>query len=182
MVTETEFKEFLLLQDHDDHNFLPCLKKCASYEIAFDFLYTVLDKNTIRTSILSGKSVLLIQHSLTEFTKVLAFFKKYFDNEFVKTLLMKKYSDNENFLLDNCYMYISSEKVSDLLELFDTIFLIFGADFELFNDLFYLVPQHKYRNINNTFFDELKEKLKNEELNLFIDWIEKNLGHGFLKN
>jgi hypothetical protein len=102
-----------------------------------------------------------------------------FGKEFVKTFLMRKGSVyNENFLL-YFYAYSNLENWSDLLKLFDLIFSIFGADLELFNDLFY--SKSKYG--NQTFFEKLKENYKNEneKFKSITDWIEKNLGHGFLK-
>jgi hypothetical protein len=78
------------------------------------------------------------------------------------------------------FVYSNPENSSDLLKLFDLIFSIFGADLELFNDLFY--SRSKYDN-NLTFFEKLKENYKNEELKfkLITDWIEKKLGHDFFK-
>jgi hypothetical protein len=85
---------------------------------------------------------------------------------------------NENFLFKSDYS--KPENCSDLLKLFSLIFSIFGADSELFNFLFF--SRSGFDN-NPTFFEKLKENYKNEnkKLKSITDWIEKNLGHDFLR-
>jgi hypothetical protein len=56
--------------------------------------------------------------------------------------------------------------------------LICGADYELFDDLFY----SKSIIDDQTFFDKLKENYRNKEFKLITDWVKKNLGHDFLKS
>jgi hypothetical protein len=92
---------------------------------------------------------------------------------------MQKNNKNENFLLsryDYDYVYSKPEKSSDLLKLLDLIFSIFGADLELFDDLFYSKSKD-----NQTFFEKLKENYNKTKLNLITDWMKKNLGRNFLK-
>jgi hypothetical protein len=105
-------------------------------------------------------------------------FENNFDKEFVKTFLIQKrgfFNWNGNFLL-NFPIYSNPENSRDLLKLFDLIFSICGADSELFNDLFYA----KARYDDQTYFEKLKRKCKNEILKLVIDWIVENLGLDFL--
>jgi hypothetical protein len=88
---------------------------------------------------------------------------------------MQKTSWDQNFLLSR-EIYSKPENSSELLKLLDLIFSIFGADLELFNDLFYSKPKY-----NETFFDKLTEKYNKTKLNLITDWMNKNLGRNFLK-
>jgi hypothetical protein len=83
---------------------------------------------------------------------------------------------DENFLLYHDDVYSKPKNSSDLLKLFDLIFSIFGADLELFNDLFYSKSEY-----NETFFDELTKNYNKTKLNLITDWMKKNLGRNFLK-
>jgi hypothetical protein len=178
-IRQNEFKELLMHHDFLHWTFLQYLHNFKKFEIAFDFLCSEFGLDFLRDFfLLSGKGFFCVQSSITEFTKVLDLYKNNnFGKEFVKTFLMRKGSVyNENFLL-YFYDYSDLENCSDLLKLFDLIFSICGADLELFNDLFY--SKSKYG--NQTFFEKLKETYEVEKLKLITDWIEKNLGHGFLK-
>jgi hypothetical protein len=156
-VPEKDFKDFLLLRDgFFGRTFLQMIESFKKFEIAFDFLCSEFGLDFVRDFfLLSGNELFRIQGSISEFTKTLNLFKNNFDKEFVKTFLMRKNWRNENFLL--CFSdYSKPENSSDLLKLFDLIFSIFGADLELFNDLFY--SRSEYDN-NPTFFEKLKKKI-----------------------
>jgi hypothetical protein len=179
-LAEKDFKYFLKLPDRfSGRTLLQLIESFKKFEIAFDFLCSEFGLDFVRDFfLLSGKKLLCIQESISEFTKSLYLFKNNFGKEFVKTFLMQKGWKNENFLL--CFSdYSKPENCSDLLKLFDFIFSIFGADLELFKDLFYSRSSWD----NQTFFEKLKEKYKkeNKKFESITDWIEKNLGHDFLK-
>jgi hypothetical protein len=90
---------------------------------------------------------------------------------------MRKHRWNENFLLVMVF-FQNQRNCIDLLKLFDSIFSICAADFELFNFLFH------FRSRNSefqAFFEKLNERYKNEKLKSITDWIKKNLGHDFIK-
>jgi hypothetical protein len=178
-LAEKDFKDFLKLRDFYDRTFLELNGSFKKFEIAFDFLCSELGLDFVRDFfLLSGDELFWIQKSISEITKSLNLFKNNFGKEFVKTFLMRKDKWNANFLF--YYNYSEPENSRDLLKLFDLIFSICGADFDLFNDLFYSRP--KYEN-NPTFFGKLKEnyKYENKKFKLITDWIEKNLGRDFLK-
>jgi hypothetical protein len=78
--------------------------------------------------------------------------------------------------LSHYYVYSDPVKSSDLLKLLDLIFSIFGADLELFKDLFYSKSKD-----NETFFEKLTKRYEETKLNLITDWMKKNLGRNFLK-
>jgi hypothetical protein len=124
---------------------------------------------------ISGDSLNCFKGSITDFTQVINLFKNNFDKKFVKKFLMQKNNRDENFLLSRYFVYSKPENSSDLLKLLDLIFSIFGADLELFNDLFYSKSKD-----NETFFKKLTKKYKTK-LNLITDWMKKNLGRNFLK-
>jgi hypothetical protein len=88
---------------------------------------------------------------------------------------MQKNKWDGNFLLFHD-VYSNPKNSSDLLKLFDLIFSVFGADLELFDDLFY---SKSYRNV--TFFEKLTKRYNETKLNLITGWMKKNLGRNFLK-
>jgi hypothetical protein len=177
-VSRNEFKEFFMCRVFE-RTFLHWVGNFNSFEIAFHFLHSEFGIDFVRNFLLTGESLLEIQVSITEFTKALILFKNNnFGKEFVKTFLMRKSKGwNENFLLRSMG-FSSPENSGDLLKFFDLIFSICGVDLELFNDLFY--SKSKYRR-NLPFFKRLKKNYETEELKLITDWIEKNLGHDFLR-
>jgi hypothetical protein len=176
---EKDFKELLMIGDHINRTFLFWLDKFSKFEIAFNFLISEFELDFVQDFLLikslSGYSLYLIKFSINEFTQVLNLFKNNFDEKFVKKFLMQKNNKNENFLL-YYEVYSNSENSSELLKLLNLIFSIFGADLELFNDLFYSKSK-----VNETFFEKLTKRYNKTELNLITDWMKKNLGRNFLK-
>jgi hypothetical protein len=178
-IPDKEFKKIFMLRDILCRTFLHWLKKFDKLKIAFDFLHSEFEIDFVEEILLAGEYFFGIQFSIPEFSKALSLFKNNFDKEFVRTFLMQKSYCDENFLLryDD---YSNSDKCSDLLKLFDLIFSICGADFDLFDDLFYFRSRD-----GQTFFEKLEERYENEneelKLKLITDWIEKILGHDFLK-
>jgi hypothetical protein len=179
---EKDFKEFLMIGDDTNWTFLFWLDKFSKFEISFNFFISEFELDFLQKNLLikdsDGDSLYNIKGSINEFTQTLNLFKNNFDKKFVKKFLMQKSYRDENFLLYHYEVYSNPENSSDLLELLDLIFSIFGADLELFKDLFYSTSKFN----TQTFFEKLKEKYKDEtELNLITDWMEKNLGRNFLK-
>jgi hypothetical protein len=177
---EKEFKEFLMIGNEYNWTFLFWLNKFSKFEIAFNFLISEFELDFVQDFLLvkdswDGDSLSWIKRSITEFAQTLNLFKNNFDKKFVKKFLMQINNSDENFLL-RYHDYSNSGKSSDLLKLLDLIFSIFGADLELFDDLFYSKSKD-----NETFFEKLTEKYDEEKLNLITDWMEKNLGRNFLK-
>jgi hypothetical protein len=174
---EKEFKDFLMIGRN--WNFLFYLNEFKFFEIGFNFLSSEFELDFVQDFLLikgsSADSLCRIKCSITDFTQLIILFKNNFDKKFVKKFLMQKNNRDENFL--SRYVYSKPENSSELLKLFDLIFSIFGADLELFNDLFYSKP-----NFNQTFFERLTEEYNDDtELNLITDWTKKNLGRNFLK-
>jgi hypothetical protein len=165
-VPEAEFKK-LLMHRSEHRIFLQWLGKFSLFEMAFNFLNSEFGKVFLQEFLLAGKDLFRIQKSITEFINVLNLFKSHFDKEFIKAFLMQKSRiSNENFLF--FYKeYSKAENSRDLLELFELIFSICGADFELFN---YLLKSESGQD-NQTFFEKL-EKYKLEESKSIMDWIE----------
>jgi hypothetical protein len=180
-VPQDEFEEFLKLRDDLGRTFLYWIHKFNPFKIAFEFLRSEFGIDFIQQLLLTGERFFLIQTSITEFMKVLSLFKNNFGKKFVKKILMRKDRwNNENFLLYNSYsVYSKPKNCSDLLKLFDLIFSIFGADSELFKDLFHSKPELS----QTSFFEKLEATYYYEEskFKLITDWIEKNLGRNFLK-
>jgi hypothetical protein len=178
---EKEFKDFLMIGDWTNWTFLVWLKEFKFFEIGFNFLFSEFKPDFVQDFLLIknfyGNSLTCIKESITDFTQVINLFKNNFDKKFVKKFLMQKNIWDENFLLSRYLfdVYSDPENSSDLLKLFDLIFSIFGADLELFNDLFYSKSKG-----NETFFDRLTKNYKTK-LNLITDWMKKNLGRNFLK-
>ncbi len=179
---EKEFKEFLMIGDAGNKTFLAVLNKIKLFEIALNFLVSEFELHFVEEFLLiedcAGESLYFTKGSITNFTQTLNLFKNNFDKKFVKKFLMQKNNQNEIFLLyhDNIYSYPGN--FNRLLKLLGLIFSIFGADLELFNDLFYSKPKE-----NQTFFEKLTKNYKREEikLNLITDWMKENLGHDFIK-
>jgi hypothetical protein len=177
---EKEFKEFLMIGNEYNWTFLFYLNKFSKFEIAFNFLISEFELGFVQDFLLvkdswDGDSLSWIKRSITEFAQTLNLFKNTFDKKFVKKFLMQKNNWDENFLL-RYYDYSNSGNSSDLLKLLNLIFSIFGADLELFDDLFYSKSKD-----NETFFEKLTEKYDKTKLNLITDWMKKNLGRNFLK-
>jgi hypothetical protein len=177
---EKEFRDFLMIGDWENWTFLFFLNKFKFFEIGFNFLISEFELNFVQDFLLIknsyGDSLNWIKCSIIDFTQVINLFKNNFDKKFVKKFLMQINNSNENFLL-SYDVYSNPENSSDLLKLLDLIFSVFGADLELFNDLFY----SKSKENNKTFFEGLTEDYNKTELNLITDWMEKNLGRNFLK-
>jgi hypothetical protein len=189
---EKDFKEFLMIGNSTNWTFLFFLDKFSKFEIPFNFLISEFELDFVQDFLLVknhyGYSLYRIKESITNFTQVINLFKNNFDKKFVKKFLMQKNNKNKNFLLsyDYDYVYSNPEKSSDLLKLLDLIFSIFGADLELFTDLFYSKSKEnqtffeKFKR-NETFFENLTENYNKTKLNLITDWMEKNLGRNFLQ-
>jgi hypothetical protein len=176
---EKDFKEFFLIGNSANWTFLFWLDKFSKFEIAVNFLISEFELDFIQDFLLvkslTGNSLSYIKYSITNFTQTLNLFKNNFDEKFVKKFLMQKNNSDENFLL-SYDVYSNPGNSSDLLKLLDLIFSIFGADLELFNDLFYSKSKD-----NQTFFEELTKYYNKTEINLITDWMKKNLGRNFLK-
>jgi hypothetical protein len=177
---EKEFKDFLMIRDDLNRTFLFFLDKFKFFEIAFNFLISEYESDFVQDFLsvknIYGDSLYWIKKSITDFTQVINLFKNNFDKKFVKKFLMQKNISDQNFLLSYVYsVYSKPENSSDLLKLLDLIFSIFGADLELFNDLFYSKSKR-----NVIFFEKLTKNYETE-LNLITDWMKKNLGRNFLK-
>jgi hypothetical protein len=169
-----------MIGDDTTWTFLVWLHKFNKFEIAFNFLISEFELGFVQDFLLvkgrDGDSLSCIKGSITGFTQTLNLFKNNFDKKFVKKFLMQKNNSDENFLLSYYGVYSKPGNSRDLLKLLDLIFSIFGADLELFNDLFYSKSKD-----NETFFKRLIENYNNTKLNLVTDWMKKNLGRNFLK-
>jgi hypothetical protein len=176
---EKDFKEFLMIGDNTNWTFLFWLDKFSKFEIAFNFLISEFELDFVQDFLLvkdrDGDSLFAIKCSIIEFTQTLNLFKNNFDKKFVKKFLMQKNNWDKNFL-SRYSVYSNPRNSSDLLKLLDLIFSIFGADLELFKDLFYSKSKE-----NETFFEKLIKKYSKTELSLVTDWMGKNLGRNFLK-
>jgi hypothetical protein len=127
-----------------------------------------------------GNSLWGIKRSIENFTKVLNLLKNNLDKKIIRKILILKNNENQNFLTNSDSDYLNPEYSTDLIGLFELIFSIFGADLQLFDELFY-AKTSKDESFLNELIKCYEIQIKEKELNLVLDWIKLKFGEDFIK-
>jgi hypothetical protein len=188
---EVTFQNLFMVRGHFGLTFMHLVRNLNAFESTLNFLQTEFNSDFVKSFLLlkcnTGNSLNWMKSEISLFIDLLKTLKKKFELSFIKNFLMQKDNDGRNFLFESTFS--NPFNLNELIQVFDLIFIIFGRDFELFDDLFNSVgfwynldSENKLESQGiKKIIKEYEKKNQHEKIKMIHSWIRNNLGEDMLR-